>query len=61
VSAEGAVVCDVLPSPDAPDGRAEPPADLAEKVRLIVRTAYKQAQADGEPPARRIVRWRSDK
>lgn len=36
-------------------------ADLAEKIRLIVRTAFKQAAADGEPPARRIVRWRGEK
>jgi hypothetical protein len=34
-------------------------AELAERVRLIVRAAYKQARADGEPPARRIVRWRA--
>ena len=38
----------------------EPPADLAEKVRLIVRAAFRQAKADGAPPARRIVRWRAD-
>jgi len=35
--------------------------DLSEKVRLIVRTAWKQAKSDGEPPARRIVRWRGEK
>jgi hypothetical protein len=39
----------------------EAPADLVEKVRLIVRAAYKQARADGEPPAWRIVRWRGEK
>ena len=33
----------------------------AEKVRLIVRTVFKQAKSDGEPPARRIVRWRGEK
>ena len=38
-----------------------PPPDLGEKIRLIVRTVYKQAKADGEPPAFRIVRWRADK
>lgn len=38
-----------------------PPSDLAEKIRLIVRTVYKQAKSDGEPPAFRIVRWRADK
>ena len=37
------------------------PADLSEKIRLIVRTAYKQAKADGEPPPLRIARWRGDK
>ena len=34
---------------------------LAERVRLIVRTAWKQAKSDGEPPPRRIVRWRGEK
>jgi hypothetical protein len=38
-----------------------PPADLTEKVRLIVRMAYRQAKADDEPPAWRIVRWRGEK
>lgn len=37
------------------------PADLSEKVRLIVRTVYKQAKAEDEPPAWRIVRWRGPK
>jgi hypothetical protein len=42
------------------DGDVEP--DLADRVRLIVRTAYKQAVADGEGvPARRLVRWRPDR
>lgn len=45
---------------DASDG-SPPPADLAEKVRLIVRTVYRQAKADDEPPAWRIVRWRGEK
>ncbi len=39
----------------------EPPADLAEKIRLIVRTVYRQAKSDGEAPAFRIVRWRADR
>ena len=47
-------------SPSAEDGTA-PPSDLAEKVRLIVRTVYRQAKADDEPPAWRIVRWRGEK
>ncbi|MBX3264506.1 MAG: hypothetical protein KF782_32840 [Labilithrix sp.] len=42
-------------------GGAEAPPDLAEKVRLIVRAAYRQAKADDEPPAWRIVRWRGEK
>ena len=42
----------------AADGSA-PPGDLAEKVRLIVRTVYRQAKSDDEPPAWRIVRWRA--
>lgn len=36
-----------------------PPADLAERVRLIVRAAYRQAKSDDEPPPWRIVRWRA--
>ncbi len=52
VSAEGDVTVTADP--------AAPPlsADLGERVRLLVRTAYRQAKSDGEPPARRIVRWR---
>ena len=42
----------------APDG-STPPGDLAEKVRLIVRTVYRQAKSDDEPPAWRIIRWRA--
>ncbi len=38
---------------------AAPPGDLAEKVRLIVRTVFRQAKSDDEPPAWRIVRWRA--
>lgn len=57
VTAEGEVSVTLL---SAADGSA-PPADLAEKVRLIVRTAYRQAKADDEPPAWRIVRWRGEK
>ena len=40
---------------------ATPPRDLSEKIRLIVRTAYRQATADGEPPPWRIQRWRGEK
>lgn len=51
---------DVVLGP-SPSGGAVPPSDLAEKIRLIVRTAYRQAKSDGEAPAFRIVRWRADK
>lgn len=38
------------------------PDDLAEKVRLIVRAALKQAKSEGiSAPARKIVRWRGEK
>lgn len=57
VSAEGEVAVTLLPAADG----SEAPADLAEKVRLIVRTVYRQAKADDEPPAWRIVRWRGEK
>jgi hypothetical protein len=38
------------------------PGDLAEKVRLLFRTLYKQARdtPGGEPP-RKVVRWRGEK
>lgn len=58
VSGEGTVEVDIAPSTDSGN---PPPADLAEKVRLIVRTAFRQAKADDEAPARRIVRWRGEK
>ena len=35
-------------------------ADLAEKIRLILRSTYKHADGDGIPPPRRIQRWRAD-
>lgn len=60
---------DVVLSP-AGEGGALPPPDLAEKIRLIVRTAYRQAKSDDEAqgssprgrgaPVFRIVRWRAD-
>jgi hypothetical protein len=43
------------------EGGSAPPSDLAEKIRLIVRAAYRQAKSDDEPPAFRIVRWRGEK
>jgi hypothetical protein len=39
---------------DAPDG-------LAERIRLIVRAAFKHSADEGAPPPRRIVRWRADR
>jgi hypothetical protein len=32
--------------------------ELEERVRLIMRTAYRLSKADGEPPPWRILRWR---
>jgi hypothetical protein len=57
VDSAGEVTVTVAP---AQNGTA-PPSDLAEKVRLIVRTVFRQAKADDEPPAWRIVRWRGEK
>ena len=57
VTGDGSVDVAISPSDT---GRA-PSAELTEKVRLLVRTAYKQAKADGEPPAIRLQRWRGDK
>jgi hypothetical protein len=56
VSEAGDVGVELAPAAEA---ASAPPADLAEKVRLIVRTVYRQAKADDEPPAWRIVRWRA--
>ncbi len=39
------------------DVRGAPP-ELAEKVRLLVRSALRHAEADGRPPPARIARWR---
>jgi hypothetical protein len=51
VSAEGAV--DVALPREAPDG-------VAERTRLLLRTAWKHAAEDALPPPRHIVRWRAD-
>lgn len=53
----GAVVVS-LGEPVGASPAGPPDAELSERVRLLVRTVYKQSKADGEPPARRIVRWR---
>lgn len=54
------VVLSAAQEPASESGVAPPP-DLAEKIRLIVRTVYRQAKSDREPPAFRIVRWRADR
>ena len=47
---------------DSASGELLGQGDLAEKVRLMVRTVYKQSKLDGErAPARKIVRWRGEK
>jgi hypothetical protein len=51
VSAEGEVAVE-LPA-GAPDA-------IADRVRLLMRAAYKHAREDGQPPPRRIVRWRAE-
>jgi hypothetical protein len=58
VSESGDVGVVLAPSQE---GGSAPPPDLAEKIRLIVRTVYRQAKSDEEPPAFRIVRWRGEK
>lgn len=35
--------------------------ELADKARLLVRTVVRHAASEGEPPPRRIQRWRADK
>jgi len=51
ISTEGEVLVE-LP-PEAPDG-------IAERIRLLMRAAFKHAREDAQPPPRRIVRWRAD-
>ncbi|MGD0679607.1 MAG: hypothetical protein ABSC94_29820 [Polyangiaceae bacterium] len=52
VSAEGLVT--VVLSTEAPAG-------LSERVRLLMRAAWKHGKDEGQPPPRRIVRWRADR
>lgn len=64
IDAEGQVALDETePRASVPPGVALRPLDasVAEKVRLVLRTAFKQAAGDGLAPARKIVRWRGDK
>jgi hypothetical protein len=51
VSASGDV--EVVLAADAPKG-------LADKTRRVLRSAWKHAQTEGEPPPRHIVRWRPE-
>jgi len=37
------------------------PAALAEKVRLLLRAAWKHAEEEAIQPPRHIVRWRADR
>lgn len=39
---------------------SEAPAGLDEKVRLLLRAAFKHAQGEARHPPRRIVRWRPE-
>jgi hypothetical protein len=41
--------------------QGEAPAGLADKVRLMVRTAWKHARENDSPPPRRLVRWRPER
>jgi hypothetical protein len=34
--------------------------ELAQRIRLVLRAAWKHAKADRAPPPERIVRWRAD-
>jgi len=51
VSAEGEVLVEL--GPGAPEG-------IADRVRLVMRAAYKHSRDDGQPPPRRVVRWRAE-
>jgi hypothetical protein len=41
--------------------QGDAPAGLVDRVRLIVRAAWKHAREDGVHPPRRIARWRADR
>jgi hypothetical protein len=51
VEANGAVVVDVA---------AGAPAEVTDRIRRVLRAAWKHAQDDGLPPPRRVVRWRGE-
>jgi len=54
VSADGQVTVELAA------GAAPAMAATAERVRLLLRAAHKHAREDGQPPPRRVVRWRAD-
>jgi hypothetical protein len=59
VAADGTVEVTLGPSgAPAPATPSSGPAELREKVRLILRSAWKHGHEDGTAPPRRIVRWR---
>jgi hypothetical protein len=60
VSGDGNVAVDVSGEARQKLG-AELGVELAEKVRRVLRAAWKHAEADGRPPPRRIQRWRADR
>jgi hypothetical protein len=45
----------------AVDLPTEAPTGLADKVRLIVRAAWRHAVEDQSPPPQRLSRWRADR
>jgi hypothetical protein len=51
-----------LGAPAGAEASANDPASeaIAARVRLLLRAAYKHASDDGQPPPRRVVRWRPD-
>jgi hypothetical protein len=59
VDAAGAVTVTVTGADGAPGHASQ--GELANQVRLIARTAYRQAASDGEAPPWRIQRWRGEK
>ncbi|MGH7270603.1 MAG: hypothetical protein ACREJ3_09245 [Polyangiaceae bacterium] len=55
IGADGSVQVRALPG-----GSRAPDRELIERLRLVLRGAWKHAQKDDTPPPRRIVRWRAD-
>jgi hypothetical protein len=62
VTGEGGVEVELRSSAQAEQASHATPGieATAERVRLLLRAAYKHALEDGQPPPRRIVRWRAD-